>query len=139
MMLSEVKLGVILVIATFAGGFAERMVSSWTTDANVEREAAVQMTNLAIAILNEEIEDAPISVTDPKAIMRNWAFDTLNTVAAVKLPEEARSGIVSGTSLIVPPDFDFRASWPLVIGDPNAIRAAIERVQDLIESVEGQN
>ena len=150
MMLSEVKLAVILVVATFAGGFAERMVSSWMTDANVERETAVQMTNLAIAILNEEIEGSPIAVTDPKAIMRNWAFDTLNNVAAVKLPEEVRTEIVSGTSLIVPFDFNFpqflsenpgiaMQSWPLVIRDPDAFRAELERAQDALESEELQD
>lgn len=130
MELSEVKLGVILIVATFAGGLAERMVSSWMTDANVEREAAVQITNLAIAILNEELEDLPIAVTDPKAIMRNWAFDTLNSVAAVKLPDEVRSEIVSGTSLILPSDFNFQQLWPFVIRDPDSFRAELKRAQE---------
>lgn len=97
MEISDLKLAAIVAAATVLGSGFERGLSSLFADANTSATVEAEMVSLAIGILSQ-LPETPHPANSAEAIIRDWAFEVLNSSANVTLPEEGRLAIVTGVT-----------------------------------------
>jgi hypothetical protein len=96
---SALALTVVVALATAVGGLLSSIADALLIDASTAKQADVQILQLAINILSEEIPASEVEVAGSIAI-RGWAFDTINSVAEIKLGEDSRDALVKGKVLL---------------------------------------
>ncbi len=96
--ISDIKLALMLAVATCLGGFGATLLDNVMLDASTARETDVQIVELAIGVLSEKLDQSDEANTAKDKALRIWAVDTLNTAARVKLPNEARAALIDGSS-----------------------------------------
>lgn len=94
--LSEWRLAGVIAVATLVGGFTSSVLDKVFIDAGTEKQTDVQLVQLAIGLLSERNDEVKIGVDTPETVLREWAVDTINSVADVKFDERAKTLLVDG-------------------------------------------
>ncbi|MEP4195945.1 MAG: hypothetical protein ABJL99_09955 [Aliishimia sp.] len=144
MEISDLKLAAIVAAATIFGGGLERGLSSLVADANTSATVEAEMVSLAIGLLSETPE-TPHAANSAEAVLRNWAFEILNSSAKVAMPEEGRVAIVTGVTSFGITNGDKEALLRLqaresaydqaLRGAENATPEQRQRLDDLMDSI----